>query len=521
MATQSNILPLGILVLVSLLALTKPALADDQVKRSDFPADFYFGTATSSYQVEGMANKSGRGPNLWDTFTHDYPERIRDGSNGDRAVDFYHQYKEDLKRMKDMGFTAFRFSISWSRILPFGDIRSGINEDGVKFYSDLIDEAHNNGLEPFVTLFHWSTPQALEDRYGGFLSRNITVDFRNFVDVCFERYGDRVRYWITLNEPWAYSAWGYGRGVFAPGRCSSWVNRECRGGDSATEPYIVAHNLLLAHAEAATQKGKIGITLVSYWMEPYSNSSIDQDAAKRALDFMFGWFMDPITYGRYPRTMRDLVQSRLPYFSETDSEMLKGSIDFLGLNYYSARYVKNVDSVDPNHISYTDDARVNLTVVNSEGQSIGPVAGIDWLRVVPYGIRFLLNYTKDTYRPPEIYITENGVCQDDTFITIDLIHDRVRIDYYKLHIGNVSIAMKNYSVPVKGYFAWSFMDNFEWSSGYTKRFGLYYVHYNESLTRQPKDSVFWFRQFLVPNINKPLKDENKIKQPLDFKKWTI
>ncbi|KAJ4834475.1 hypothetical protein Tsubulata_007932, partial [Turnera subulata] len=262
---------------------------------------------------------------------------------------------EDLQRMKDAGLNAFRFSISWSRVIP--------------------------GLTPFVTIFHWDTPQALEDKYGGFLSKNI-ADYRDYADFLFKTSGDRVRHWITLNEPWAYAAWGFDTGEFAPGRCSSWVRRACKAGNSATEPYIVAHNLLLSHATAvqlyrqkynATQKGKIGFTLDSYWFEPYSSDIRDIDATKRSIDFHFGWFMDPATFGDYPRTMRDNVKERLPNFTIEESKMVKGSLDFVG-------------------------------------------AGLTWLRVVPYGIRYLLNYTKDTYRNPEIFVTENGKPKGSTSI---------------------------------------------------------------------------------------------------------
>ncbi|KAJ4844567.1 hypothetical protein Tsubulata_008196, partial [Turnera subulata] len=331
------------------LALTKPTTA--QFNRSDFPADFYFGSATSAYQVEGEANKSGRGPSIWDTFAHDHPDKILDGSNGDVAVDFYHRFNSDLKRMKQTGLNAFRFSISWSRIIPRkyisnlkgstyksqplflvkketfqiinlthenshgcllylisilsisdGKIRSGVNEEGILFYNKLINESIAN----------------------------------DYAELCFQRFGDRVKHWITLNEPWAYAWFGYDTGEFAPGRCSFWQPRRCSAGNSATEPYLQQ----LKCTEKNTR------------------------------------YMDPLTFGDYPRTMRDYVKDRLPTFTETESEMLRGSLDFLGMNYYSARYVEK--------------------------------AGLDWLRVAPFGIRYLLNYTKDTYRNPDIYITENG-----------------------------------------------------------------------------------------------------------------
>ncbi|KAJ4833491.1 hypothetical protein Tsubulata_006660 [Turnera subulata] len=495
---------LGLLLLVSSLALPRPTLSG--FERSNFPKDFYFGTSTAAFQVEGGASKNGRGPCVWDAFSHDNPERILDGSNGDVAVDFYNRYREDFPRMKKMGLNAFRFSISWSRVIPHGQIRWGVNEEGITFYNNLITQAVKHGLEPFVTIFHWDTPQALEDKYGGFLSRNIVDDYRDFAELCFQRFGDRVRYWITLNEPWAYAAFGYARGDFAPGRCSAWVNRACKVGNSATEPYLVTHHLLLAHAAAVqlyrekykeTQDGKIGVTLVTWWMEPFSNKAKDRDAAKRALDFNYGWYLDPLTYGDYPRTMRDYVKDRLPIFTTEDSKMVKGSIDFLGLNYYSARYVQHIDKVEPERTSFINDDHANLTYEDSEGKSIGPMAGLDWLRVAPFGIRYLLNYTKDNYQNPNIFITENGLAHDDSEPLSVIVNDTIRIDYYDEHLGNVSTAMKDYNVTVSGFFAWSFMDNFEWSSGYTKRFGLTYIDYKNNLKRIPKASLNWFTEKLT------------------------
>ncbi|WKA02454.1 hypothetical protein VitviT2T_020642 [Vitis vinifera] len=279
-----------------------------------------------------------------------------------------------------------------------------------------------NGLQPYVTLFHWDLPQALEDEYGGFLSPHIINDFRDFAELCFKEFGDRVKYWITLNEPWSYSNGGYVEGNFAPGRCSKWVNGACRAGNSATEPYTVGHQLLLSHAAAvkvyknkyqASQKGKIGITLVSHWMVPYSNQKVDKKEARRALDFMLGWFMNPLSYGDYPHSMRKLVGRRLPKFTPRQSLLIKGSFDFLGLNYYTANYAAHV-----------------------------PVAN-----------------------------------------TVN-------------HIAMESPSVQRDGVNVKGYFAWSLLDNYEWNSGYTVRFGIVFVDYDHGLKRYPKHSARWFKKFL-------------------------
>uniref|UniRef100_A0A1S3X918 Furcatin hydrolase n=1 Tax=Nicotiana tabacum TaxID=4097 RepID=A0A1S3X918_TOBAC len=215
--------------------------------RSNFPSDFIFGAASASYQYEGAANEDGKGPSIWDTFTHNHPERIADRSNGDVALDFYHRYKDDIKLMKFEGLNGFRFSISWSRVLPYGKPCRGVNKEGIAFYNNLINELLAKGIQPMVTLFHWDLPQVLEDEYLGFLNPQIIYDFRDYVELCFKEFGDRVKLWTTINEPSGYALTGYDLGIFPPLRCSI----GCIAGNSATEPYIVAHHLLLAHAQAA------------------------------------------------------------------------------------------------------------------------------------------------------------------------------------------------------------------------------------------------------------------------------
>ncbi|ESW22409.1 hypothetical protein PHAVU_005G151600, partial [Phaseolus vulgaris] len=420
------------------------------LNRSSFPTSFVFGTASASYQYEGAANEGGRKPSVWDEYTHKHPERINNRSNGDVAVDQYNRYKDDIQIMKDMNLDAYRFSISWSRILPNGKRSGGINQEGINYYNNLIDNLLANGLQPYVTLFHWDLPQVLEEEYKGFLSPRVAGDFRDYAEVCFEKFGDRVKHWITLNEPWSYSNNGYAVGSFVPGRCSKWVDSTCLGGDSGTEPYIVTHNLLLSHAAAVdvykkkfknTQKGIIGITLISHWFEPFSNSQADKDASKRALDFMFGWYMEPLRSGKYPQSMISLVGKRLPKFSNEESKLLAGSFDFLGLNYYTTYYAANASqNYKP---SYTTDANVKqLTARN--GVSIGPRYGADWLYIYPKGIRELLLYTKITYNSPFIYITENGMgdFNDPTLSVNEMLQDTYRIDYFYRHLYYLLSAMR-------------------------------------------------------------------------------
>ncbi|KAI4317953.1 hypothetical protein L6164_025773 [Bauhinia variegata] len=313
------------------LAPARPTDIVYPLGKSSFPEDFIFGTATSAYQIEGAINK--RGKSAWDTFTHLHPEKITDRSNGDVACDSYCLYDEDIKLMKEMNTRAYRFSISWSRILP--------------------------ELIPFVTLFHVDRPQVLEDKYGGFLKEDMIYDFRDFADLCFEKFGSWVKHWITFNEPHIYCYTGYVDGSFAPGHSS----------DPGIEPYKVAHNILRAHSEAvqvyknkykASQNGEIGITLDSMWAVPYSNEKKDRKAAFRAMDFWLGWFMEPLTTGAYPETMRTRVGERLRPFSDDESKKLKGSFDFIGINYYTSKFAADYSSEnDPP--SYITDTGVHLT----------------------------------------------------------------------------------------------------------------------------------------------------------------
>uniref|UniRef100_A0ACD5UBS0 Uncharacterized protein n=1 Tax=Avena sativa TaxID=4498 RepID=A0ACD5UBS0_AVESA len=240
------------LVLPFLLLAVGSGAYDDAgrspIDRRSFPEGFIFGTASAAYQYEGGATEGGRGPSIWDTFAHRHPEKIADRSNGHVADDSYHLYKEDVRLMKDMGMDAYRFSISWTRVLPGGTLKSGVNVEGIKYYNNLINELLSKGVQPFVTLFHWDSPQALEDKYGGFLSPNIINDYKDYAQVCFREFGDRVKHWITFNEPTKFCQGGYASGTSAPGRCSPWEKGKCGAGDSGREPYIAGHHLLLAHA---------------------------------------------------------------------------------------------------------------------------------------------------------------------------------------------------------------------------------------------------------------------------------
>ncbi|KAM3358468.1 beta-glucosidase 13-like [Capsicum galapagoense] len=508
MASKGPFLAVGLLIfLATFLATAEFSVAakvpsrtiSTPFNRTIFPSSFLFGASTSSYQYEGAANEDGKGPSIWDTFTHNHPERIADHSNGDVAIDFYHRYKEDIRLMKLQGLNGFRFSISWSRILPYGKLSKGVNRKGISFYNNLINELLANGIQPLVSIFHWDLPQALEDEYQGFLSPQIADDFRDYAELCFQEFGDRIKHWITINEPYTYAVFGYALGFDAPGRCSYYNG--CAAGDAATEPYIVAHHLLLAHAKTvnlyreqykAKQKGKIGISLISNWFVPYSTKEEDIDAAQRGLDFMFGWFIDPVTYGDYPASMHKAAKNRLPKFTIEETEMVKNSYDFLGLNYYTSTYAANIPYVDV--VNYVTDAHVHQTGKKNEIPICEPT-GLETNFVVPKGLQDLLVYTKKKYKNPIIYVTENGMSDANVTTVQQGVDDLERAEYIRQYLLAIKDALQD-GVNVNGYFVWALLDNFEWRWGYTQRYGINYVDFNNNLKRYPKRSALWLKEFL-------------------------
>ncbi|KAK3043184.1 hypothetical protein RJ639_001617 [Escallonia herrerae] len=477
--------------------------------------------------------------------------------------------------------------------LQEGRKRDGVNNKGIAFYNNLINELIANGaqtsaltlnyenakyiflisicvpydtgagIKPYVTLFHWDLPQSLEDEYNGFLSPNVVEDFRDYADLCFEKFGDRVKHWITLNEPWTFSFYGYGLGTLAPGRggssnyklsalkefmpSSRYIDpqafmqkrtvtttfgdlgkklsgKECKddnSGNPGTEPYTVTHNQLLAHAEAVKlyrdkyqikQNGKIGITLVSRWFIPRTHSTSDRNAAERAIDFTY---MDPLTVGRYPHIMRSIVKERLPKFTEEQAHMLKGSFDFIGLNYYTTNYAAHAPNADNRNPHIVTDRMVKYSTelngvpIGDEATIIYPFymlifstmlqGGSSWLYVYPKGFMDLLLYIKTKYKNPCIYVTENGLDEktDATLPLWESLSDHKRVCYHHHHLCFLKKATREYDINVKGYFTWSLLDNFEWASGVSVRFGNIYVDYDDKCKRYRKLSAEWFKLHLL------------------------
>ncbi|XP_040935406.1 beta-glucosidase 46-like isoform X1 [Gossypium hirsutum] len=441
---------------------------------SSFPSNFFFGTSSSAYQYEGAYLADGKGLNNWDVYSHKPGNLIVDGSNADIAVDHYHRYLEDTDLMHSLGVNSYRFSISWARILPKGRFGE-INEAGIKFYNNLIDGLLLKGIEPFITLTHIDFPQELEDRYGSWLSPESQEDFAYYADICFKSFGDRVKYWVTFNEPSFQVKLGYQAGTFPPSRCSKPFGN-CTYGDSEKEPFIAAHNIILAHIAAV----HIYRTKYQYYR-----------------------FLDPIIFGRYPQEMQDILGSILPEFSKTEKQKLNKGLDFIGINHYTSFYVRNcmLTTCEPGKgTSKTEGYWAQSSQKN--GIDIGEPTELAGMNVYPQGMEKIVTYLKDRYHNVPMIITENGYgdMNKPNSTTESLLHDVERIKYLAGYLDALSTAIKK-GADVRGYFVWSLLDNFEWNDGYTIRFGLHHVDY-KTLRRTPKSSATWYRNFISQHIVK-------------------
>ncbi|KAF7032413.1 hypothetical protein CFC21_043586 [Triticum aestivum] len=467
--------------------------------RSDFPRprEFVFGAGTSAYQYEGAVAEDGRSPSSWDTFTH--AGKMPDKSTGDVAANGYHKYMEDVKLMSETGLEAYRFSISWSRLIPNG--RGTVNPKGLEYYNNLIDELVNHGIQVHITLHHLDLPQILQDEYGGWLSPRIIEDFTAYADACFWEFGDRVAFWTTVNEPNIGIMASYDVGIIPPGRCSDpFGATKCTAGDSSVEPYIAAHNTIMAHASVASlykqkyqdmQKGVVGVSIYSYWSYPLTNSTVDLDATQRCKDFFFGWILNPLVFGDYPQVMKKNVGSRLPSFTEVQSELIKGSLHFIGINHYYSLYV-NDRPLETVIRDYNTDMAVDL-----RGSRTGPLVSPSAPPNVPSdprGLQLVLEYLKETYGNLPVYVQENGMASAD-----DGLDDAERIGFLSSYMESTLNAIRN-GANVRGYFAWAFMDLFELLSGYQSRYGLYRVDFaDERRPRQARLSARWYSGFLRHN----------------------
>ncbi|KAL6652391.1 hypothetical protein ACP70R_011316 [Stipagrostis hirtigluma subsp. patula] len=479
--------------------------ASAAVDRSDFPASFLFGTATSSYQIEGAYLADNKSLSNWDVFTHvpvTCSGRIKDGSNGDIADDHYYRFEDDVELMHSLGTNAYRFSISWARILPKGRFGK-VNKLGIDFYNRLIDSLLLKGIQPFVTLSHYDIPQELEDRYGAWLNAEIQHDFGYFADVCFAAFGDRVRYWTTFNEPNVAVRKGYMLGTYPPGRCSPPFG-SCARGDSGADPYVATHNVVLSHATAveiykrkyqSSQKGVIGIVMSTTWYEPLTDAPEDRLATERALSFDVPWFLDPLVYGDYPPEMRQLLGSRLPSFSPEERRKLRYKLDFIGVNHYTTLYAKDCMFSECPLGQETQHAMAAVTGERN-GLPIGRPTAMPTFYVVPDGIEKMVKYIMKRYNNLPMFITENGYAQGGGGYTHaeDWLNDQGRIEYLDGYLTKVAKVIRD-GADVRGYFIWSLIDNFEWLYGYTLRFGLFYVDY-QTQERKPKSSAQWYKRFL-------------------------
>jgi beta-glucosidase len=447
--------------------------------RSLFPADFVWGTATSSYQIEGAVNEDGRGPSIWDTFSHT-PGKVKYGQHGDVACDHYHRYADDLDLMQSLGVQSYRFSVAWPRIFPSGAGQPV--QAGLDFYRRLIDGLRQRDIRPLVTLYHWDLPQALQDT-GGWTQRDTAERFAEYAATMFEQLGD-VEGWITHNEPWVAAFVGHYQGRHAPGLTD------------LTSAVRASHHLLLSHGLAAqalraSGAGRLGITLNLTPAYPASDSAADQAAAWRMDGYTNRWFLDPLFRGAYPEDILGLYTDHGHVADDLiqpgDLEQIKAPLDFLGVNYYFPHRVA----------ASAEDADFGLV----QTPPLGETSFRGW-EVAPRAFYDLLTRITRDYGEVPIFITENGAAFADAPGPDGAVNDGQRVAYLHTHLSMVREAIAA-GVPVRGYYAWSLLDNFEWAEGYDERFGIVWVDF-ETQRRTPKRSALWYRDVIARNGLEPL-----------------
>jgi beta-glucosidase len=453
------------------------------VKR--FPDGFLWGVATSAYQIEGSVDADGRGPSIWDTYSHT-PGKIDNDDNGDVAADHYRRWREDVDLIASLGVNAYRFSIAWPRIFPTG--RGEVNRAGVEHYSRLIDALLEQGIEPVVTLYHWDLPQALEDE-GGWRSRETVERFAEYAQTCFDAYGDRVKWWLTINEPWIVGLLGYLHGLHAPGY-----------EDDVLGEVTVFHHLLLAHGRAVQEYrrgghgGKIGLAPNLSPHYPASDDPADVEVTRASDGYVNRWFLDPVFRGSYPEDMRaryEALLGPLEFVREGDLETINQPTDFLGINFYSFRVIEAV----PGDTPWPWRVVVPENVATTAGFTGGVASTEAGTPVVPWALTDLLVRVRDDYGEIPIMITENGA------VFPEPLHDGRRVQFVHDHVAALHEAIER-GVPVVGYCHWSLMDNFEWKLGYAQRFGLVHVDY-ETLERTVKDSGRYYARIAAANALVP------------------
>jgi beta-glucosidase len=452
-----------------------------------FPDGFLWGASSSAYQIEGGAQSDGRGPSVWDTFSHT-PGKVHGGDTGDIACDFYHRTEQDLDLLKDLGLGAFRFSISWPRIQPTG--RGAINQPGLDFYRSLIEGLHSRDIAPAITLFHWDLPQALEDA-GGWANRDTAERFAEFTQIVAEGLGDVGGMWITLNEPQVVASHGYRHGEHAPGHADDALAA------AATHHLLLGHGLAVARLRSALPAASVGIALDMQAVRP-----ADPDAAEAAniADAESNRiFLDPILHGRYPASAREHLLPPPALIHEGDMELICAPLDFLGVNYYAPNYIKLADPAGLRAGETPIPGRPEVVVFSPEHL---PRTAMGWL-VEPDGLYDTLTTVAAEAKPGcKIYVTENGCAFEDYVNPEGVVNDVERIEYLHGHIAAAWRAIQD-GVPLAGYFCWSLYDNFEWAWGYQKRFGLVFVEY-DTQRRIPKRSASFYQSVAGKNALPPL-----------------